>query len=65
MPDGVALERVTFVDLGNGRTRLSSTSLVDSFEDRDALVASGIEVGVWQGYERLDDLLGSTPADGS
>ena len=57
MPDGVALERMTFEDLGNGRTRLSSTSLVDTFEGRDAFVASGMEVGVREGYERLDALL--------
>ncbi len=57
MPDGVALERLVFEDLGDGRTRLTATSLVDSFEDRDAFVASGMEVGVREGYERLDDLL--------
>ena len=57
VPDGVALERLLFEDLGNGRTRLTSTSLVDSFEGRDAFVASGMEVGVREGYERLDDLL--------
>jgi uncharacterized protein YndB with AHSA1/START domain len=56
-PDGVALERLVFEDLGDGRTRLTATSLVDSFEDRDAFVATGMEVGVREGYERLDDLL--------
>jgi uncharacterized protein YndB with AHSA1/START domain len=56
-PDGVALERIVFEDLGNGRTRLSTTSLVDSFEARDAFVASGMEVGVREGYERLDEVL--------
>jgi uncharacterized protein YndB with AHSA1/START domain len=56
-PDGVALERLTLEDLGGGRTRLVATSLVDSFEGRDAFVASGMETGVREGYERLDDLL--------
>ena len=56
-PDGVALEKMVFEDLGDGRTRLVSTSLVDSFEDRDAFVASGMEEGVREGYERLDELL--------
>ena len=56
-PDGVALERVVFTDLGDGRTRLTSTSLVDSFAARDAFVASGMEVGVREGYERLDEVL--------
>jgi uncharacterized protein YndB with AHSA1/START domain len=57
MPDGVALEKIHLEDLGNGRTRLTSTSLVDSFEGRDGFVASGMEVGVQEGYEKLDDLL--------
>ena len=56
-PDGVALERLVLEDLGGGRTRLTATSLVDSFEGRDAVLASGMEVGVREGYERLDDLL--------
>ena len=58
VPDGVALERLVFEDLGGGRTRDSSrTSLVDSFEARDAFVASGMETGVREGYEKLDELL--------
>ncbi len=57
MPDGVALERLVFTDLGGGRTRLESTSLVDSFEGRDAFVSSGMDVGVREGYERLDAVL--------
>jgi uncharacterized protein YndB with AHSA1/START domain len=56
-PDGVALERLVFEDLGEGRTRLVATSLVDTFEGRDAFLASGMEEGVREGYERLDDLL--------
>ena len=59
MPDGVALEKLVFEDLGDGRTRLVATSLVDSFEDRDAFVASGMETGVKEGYEKLDELLAS------
>ncbi|WP_448621490.1 SRPBCC family protein [Geodermatophilus sp. URMC 65] len=57
MPDGVALEKVVLEDLGDGRTRLTSTSLCDSFADRDAMIASGMEVGVREGYERLDEVL--------
>ena len=51
-PDGVALEKLVLEDLGEGRTRLTATSLVDSFEGRAAFVASGMEVGVVEGYER-------------
>lgn len=56
-PDSVALERLALEDLGGGRTRLVATSLVDSFEARDAVLASGMQDGVRQGYERLDALL--------
>jgi uncharacterized protein YndB with AHSA1/START domain len=56
-PDSVALERLVFEDLGDGRTRMTATSLVDSFEARDAVLASGMEHGVREGYERLDQLL--------
>ena len=57
MPDGVALEKLVFEDLGDGRTRLVATSLVDSFDGRDAMVSSGMEEGIIQGYERLDEVL--------
>ena len=56
-PDGVALERLRLEDLGNGRTRLTATSLVESFEARDAFLASGMEDGIRESYERLDELL--------
>jgi uncharacterized protein YndB with AHSA1/START domain len=56
-PDGVALETLTFEDLGDGRTRLRIQSLVDSLEGRDAWLRSGMETGVDQGYAKLDALL--------
>jgi uncharacterized protein YndB with AHSA1/START domain len=61
-PEGVALEKLTLHDLPGGRCRLVATSLVDSFEARDAFVASGMEEGVVQGYERLDDVLAGLDA---
>ena len=57
MPEGVSLEKLTFEDLGDGRTRLRAQSLVDSFEGRDAWLRSGMEVGVNEGYAKLDRLL--------
>jgi uncharacterized protein YndB with AHSA1/START domain len=57
VPDGVALERLVFEDLGDGHTRLTATSLVETFESRDAWIASGMEGGVRESYERLDELL--------
>lgn len=58
VPDGVALERAEFEELEGGRTRLAVTSLVGSFEERDAILASGMDHGVREGYEKLDELLG-------
>lgn len=56
MPDAVALERLVLEER-DGRTHLVVTSLMDSFEARDAMIASGMEVGVREGYEKLDELL--------
>ena len=61
MPEDVALETLRFEDLGDGRTRLHAQSLCDSFEGRDAWLRSGMEVGVEQGYAKLDRVL----ADGT
>jgi uncharacterized protein YndB with AHSA1/START domain len=55
--EGVSLETLWFEDLGNGTTRLHAQSLVDSFEGRDAWLASGMEVGVNDGYAKLDNLI--------
>ena len=56
-PDGVALQTVWFEDLGDGRSRLRSQSLVDSFEGRDAWLASGMETGVNDGYAKLQRMV--------
>jgi uncharacterized protein YndB with AHSA1/START domain len=56
-PDAVSLDTLELEDLGDGRTRLVGTSLFASFEGRDAMVASGMETGVREGYERLDEVL--------
>jgi uncharacterized protein YndB with AHSA1/START domain len=56
-PDGVALETLRFEDLDGGRCRLTAMSLCDDFEARDAWLASGMEVGVNEGYAKLDELV--------
>lgn len=57
-PDGVSLQTLTFEDLGDGRTRLHAVSLCDSFEARNMwLEESGMEVGVHEGYAKLDGML--------
>ncbi|MGB7450310.1 MAG: SRPBCC domain-containing protein [Ornithinimicrobium sp.] len=57
MPEAVALETLAFEDIGAGRTMLHATSLCDSFEARDAWLASGMESGVNDGYAALDGML--------
>ena len=57
MPEDVALETIRFEDIGDGRTRLHAQSLCDSFEGRDAWLRSGMEVGVNEGYAKLDQLV--------
>jgi len=57
VPDSVALETMSFEDLGDGHTRIHIQSLCDSFEERAAWLASGMETGVNQGYAKLDALL--------
>lgn len=56
-PDSVSLDRVVFEDLGNGRSRLVASSQLDSFEARDGMVEAGMEVGIVEGYEKLDEIL--------
>ncbi|MCW2761395.1 MAG: polyketide cyclase [Marmoricola sp.] len=56
-PDSVALETMTFEDLGDGRTRLHTQSLFDSYEARDGMMSSGMDVGVNAGYAKLDKLI--------
>ena len=56
-PDGVALETLWFDDLGGGRSRLRTQSLVDSFEGRDAWLKSGMETGLQEGYAKLDRMV--------
>jgi uncharacterized protein YndB with AHSA1/START domain len=56
-PDGVSLDTSLFEDLGDGRTRVTQTSVVESLEIRDAILASGMETGVLEGYAKLDALL--------
>jgi uncharacterized protein YndB with AHSA1/START domain len=57
MPDIVAIESITFEDLGNGRSRIRGHSVYPSVESRDGMVASNMEHGMTEGYERLDELV--------
>ena len=56
-PDVVSIESLTFEDLGAGRTRLRGHATYPSLEARDGMVSSGMEIGMSQGYDRLDKIL--------
>jgi len=59
MPGHVTLETAVFEDLGGGKTRVAAQSVFQSVEDRDGMAASGMEVGVNDGFERMSELLAS------
>jgi uncharacterized protein YndB with AHSA1/START domain len=56
-PDSVSLETMTFEELPGGRCRIVGTSVVESIELRDMILSSGMDVGLNEGYEKLDALL--------
>lgn len=53
----VCLERLDLEELPGNRTRLVAKSVYLTVEDRDGMIQSGMESGVNDGYERLDELL--------
>ncbi len=55
-PGHVALDTLIFEDRG-GRTLVRSVSAYQSVEDRDAMLDSGMEGGMEEGYAKLDELL--------
>lgn len=57
MPGHVAVETVEFSDLGDGRTKVTSTSLFHTVEERDGMLHSGMETGLNEAYAALDRLL--------
>ncbi|WP_051628903.1 SRPBCC family protein [Arthrobacter sp. UNC362MFTsu5.1] len=64
-PDVVSIEYLTFEDLGGGRCRLTGHSVYPSQEARDGMAQSGMEGGMTEGYERLDELLSGAATDTS
>ena len=53
----VVLETTHFESLADNRTRVTSQSVFQSVADRDGMVQSGMEHGVVEGYDRLDEIL--------
>ncbi|HEX2856135.1 MAG TPA: SRPBCC family protein [Propionibacteriaceae bacterium] len=57
-PDAT-LETLVFTDLPGGRTRLDVTSTYTSKDSCDAMLASGMDAGMDEDFERLDAVLDS------
>lgn len=57
MPGYVAVNTMTLDDLGDARTKVVTTSLFHTTEERDGMLRSGMERGVNQSYAALDRLL--------
>jgi len=57
MPGHVAVETAIFEDLGDDRTKVTGISLFHTQEERDGMVASGMETGLAESHDRLDELL--------
>jgi uncharacterized protein YndB with AHSA1/START domain len=62
-PDDASLDKAVFEDLGDGRTRVRITSVVHEVESRDAMLRSGMEGGLNEGYDKLDELLAGQLAE--
>lgn len=56
-PGHICLETVTFAERGEAAV-VTQNTVYQSVEDRDAAVASGMEEGINESMERLDELLG-------
>ena len=56
MPGHVSVETATFEDLGD-QTKVTTVSIFHTTEERDGMLASGMERGMNETYARLDELL--------
>ena len=60
-PGHVALDALTFEER-DGRTTVRTHSVYQSVHDRDAMVEGGMESGINEGFDRLEELLSSLRA---
>lgn len=57
MPGHVSVETATFEDLGDGRTKVTSDVIFHTNEERDGMLSAGMEKGMNESFERLDQML--------
>ncbi|MCY1154065.1 MAG: hypothetical protein MOP50_545 [Nitrososphaera sp.] len=56
-PGHVSLETTTFEELPGGKTWAMTKAVFQSVADRDGMLQSGMEKGVKDSHDRLDELL--------
>lgn len=56
-PNQVSLETMTFDEFDGARTRLRGRTVFSTVENRDAMIASGMEHGLREAMEQLDEVL--------
>ena len=56
MAGHISVETATLTDLPGGRTLFTSRSVFSSKQERDGMVQSGMESGLRETYERLDEV---------
>jgi uncharacterized protein YndB with AHSA1/START domain len=57
MPGYVSVDSSEFEDLGDGRTKIVTTSTFFHGEERDGMLEAGMEKGLNETYDRLEELL--------
>ena len=57
MPGHVAVDTATLEDLGDGRTLLVISTVFHTTEERDGMLGSGMEKGINESHDKLQELL--------
>jgi uncharacterized protein YndB with AHSA1/START domain len=55
----VSLDSMTLEELPGNRTRVTIQSVFQSVTDRDGIIQNGMETGVSDGYDKLDEIIAS------
>ncbi len=59
-PGHLVVESIDFDELRGGRTKVTVRAVYASKDDRDGMIQAGMESGMREGFERLEELLGSS-----
>ena len=58
-PNEVSLDCIRFEELSDGRSRIVDHSVYPTVEVLENMVREGMETGMREGYEKLDELIGA------